>query len=285
MAYTLEDLMARGAAPVARLLITKAKFFDKATYGEAKKLLEGELQIDAIFPIQIGHVVGHMMHLIQNENPEAPLLNVLMVNAGNGFPGIGADEFIDEWSGRRYSQMSEENRAKILANVTRDVWAYQDWDKIYKNIFGKEFVNLPEADPSAQTSVGEYGGPAESDEHRRLKEAIAGNPKLAVSVSNEATTKMEAHLKSSDEVDVRVFDAEKEFAIEVKSIRSTDADLERGIYQAVKYLAVINAEYQSLSALAAVEAVLVTERPLPARFQSTAKLLGVKTKVVHINIG
>lgn len=55
------------------------------------------------------------------------------------------------------------------------------------------------------------------------------------------------------------------------------------MYQAVKYRAVIEAQYKALGAAAAVTAVLVTERTLPEELRAAARSLDVKTVLLHIN--
>lgn len=278
--YTLEDLVARGMAPVARLLITRSKALETATYGEARRMLEKELSIERVFSIHPGPVVGGMMNRLWDLDPNLPPLNVLMVDRG-GTPGTGADGYVAAWSGKRYARMSAAKRATVLADATRAVWEYARWDEIYQAAFGEPFTAVPQA--KLPTSAGEYGGAAESNEHKRLKAAIAANPRLVASISADAVVQTEARLRSGDEVDVRLLDRGREYAIEVKSIRSNDADLERGLYQAVKYRAVIEAQYQTLGAQASVVAILVTERaPLP-ELRTAAKSLGIKVKVVSIN--
>ena len=280
--YGPDGLVARGMAPVARLLISRAEKFETATYGEARRMLESELDIERIFSTHPGAVVGSMMSRFWEYDNSLPPLNVLMVNRG-GAPGTGADSFIAEWSGRRYAQMSKENRARILTDATRAVWAFKSWKRAYEGVFSEPFMP-PILQPISPTP-GEYGGPAESEEHRRLKHAVADQPDLLPLVSSSAATEVESRLRSGDEVDVRIVDLSRdvECAVEVKSIRSTNADLERGIYQAVKYRAVIEAQYKLLGAAATVIAVLVTERPLPEELRAAAKSLDVKVFVLQVN--
>ena len=72
--------------------------------------------------------------------------------------------------------------------------------------------------------------------------------------------------------------AARTVAIEVKSRDSDWADLRRGVYQCVKYRAVIAA--QDIRRKPVVECWLVTEEPLPSDLKTLTRLLGVRTKVV-----
>ena len=67
-------------------------------------------------------------------------------------------------------------------------------------------------------------------------------------------------------------------AIEIKSKDSDWADLRRGVYQCVKYRAVLAA--QDIRRDPRVECWLVTEIPLPGDLKSLARRLGVRTKAI-----
>ena len=66
---------------------------------------------------------------------------------------------------------------------------------------------------------------------------------------------------SGDKVDVMFIAHDKFRAVEVKSLKSNDDDLKRGIYQCVKYREVKSAEIAPYEA--DVEAILVVEPELP----------------------
>jgi hypothetical protein len=68
--------------------------------------------------------------------------------------------------------------------------------------------------------------------------------------------------------------------VEVKSRLSNDADLERGLYQCVKYRALLRAEQQAVGAIPNGWAILVTERPLPAALFELAVLFDVPRVVM-----
>ncbi len=87
-----------------------------------------------------------------------------------------------------------------------------------------------EGEPKGDALRRGYGGPPESDEHRRLKFFVQAHPErfgAPVGCAAEA----ERLLKSGDEIDVLCGCPDEQLAIEVKSVRSTDLDIERGIFQ------------------------------------------------------
>ena len=82
-------------------------------------------------------------------------------------------------------------------------------------------------------------------------------------------------MKPGDSVDV-VFDlGNKIVAVEVKSKRSGNDDIERGIYQCVKYLAVLKSERIVKKSSCDIEARLVIEGALSKGDRRTADMLGV----------
>jgi hypothetical protein len=91
----------------------------------------------------------------------------------------------------------------------------------------------------------------------------------------------EQGLLSGDRVDVLFSDGASFVAVEVKSIRSSEDDWRRGIYQCVKYRAV--REVQELPVEVNVRALLLTEKPLTPELEVRAKELGVMTKVHRVN--
>ena len=86
-------------------------------------------------------------------------------------------------------------------------------------------------------------------------------------------------LRSADELDVMFISDRTWLGVEVKS-RVSDwniADYERGIYQVVKYRAVLEAQARidSPGAMPEIHVVLVLERELPTTYRALAAQLGV----------
>jgi hypothetical protein len=90
----------------------------------------------------------------------------------------------------------------------------------------------------------------------------------------------EKQLRSLDEIDVWFSSPGKELAVEVKSRRSNDFDLQRGIYQCVKYRAVLEAQNRTDKVKSSVRACLVSERRLPEELARLAHLFDVDVRVL-----
>jgi hypothetical protein len=124
-----------------------------------------------------------------------------------------------------------------------------------------------------------YGGPPESKEHLLLKRYVKMHPQKFGAPENCDAIE-EKLLKSRDEIDVWCMVPGEQLAIEVKSVRSNDSDIERGIFQCVKYRAVLEAEAKCDDNSPKVRTRLVSERPLSAECCRQAKRLGIEVQVI-----
>ena len=69
-------------------------------------------------------------------------------------------------------------------------------------------------------------------------------------------------------------------AVEVKAANANDADLERGIYQCVKYRALLRAELKAEGKILNGSSLLIIEAQLSSSLQALADLLVVRVVVV-----
>jgi hypothetical protein len=115
----------------------------------------------------------------------------------------------------------------------------------------------------------------ESEEHRRLKEYVRQHPE-SVGLPTGMTGTPERPLPSGDQLDVS-FESESQWvAVEVKSRVSSEADVTRGLFQCVKYAAVMNAEQSLAARPRSVRALLGLVGRLPTPLTALAKSLDVK---------
>lgn len=124
----------------------------------------------------------------------------------------------------------------------------------------------------------QFGRGGEGENHKRLRLWVLENipalfPKLT---AVEAVT--EYQLPSADRIDVACFSPTLRLAVEVKSQDSNEADLARGIYQCVKYRAVLRAITPDEAIK--VQAVLVSQVALPPHLNEEARRLDIPSIVV-----
>jgi len=286
-AYTVEELRKNGP-PFAMAMLLKSINHGESfvTYGDIRRELEYQLNIQKIFPTQIGEVAGSLMDQILTVDPDAPLINVL-ITRGSGIPGKGVGGYL----ARRYrsprlkkwDKILKKEKLQIVDRERKEIFLYEKWDSINQKLFGEGAAsNLREqqAEETDYTSTG-HGGPAESEEHKKLKAWVSADPSRIGLSKRYGVGVPEYHLMSGDEVDVMFMSQNKFRAVEVKSIRSNNDDLKRGIYQCVKYREVKAAEIAPYTS--DVEAILVVERELPSELKERAAMLGIKYKCVSVN--
>ena len=227
----------------------------------------------------LGFVLGRVTALIDGvraQLPEPPpfLTSMVVLSSGPnaGLPDKGVS---DVWPG--YEAMSrDEKRAKLAAEFQRILAYGSRWNEVLR-LAGLPVLEPPVGTDGKQTPSGWGGG--ESEAHRALKHYVRDHPEL-VGARADWDAKVEYALRSADELDVMFLSDRAWVGVEVKS-RVSDgnaADYERGIYQVVKYRAVLEA--QALVDFPDVQpdirVVLLLERELPAVHRALADLLRVK---------
>ena len=150
----------------------------------------------------------------------------------------------------------------------------------YRVVYGHR---LPAADENLtgkeRDGTGRGGG--EGANHKALRLKVTREPSLVRRGLRPESTETEVELLSGDRVDVVSVAKDGTVVIEVKSRDSNWNDLRRGVYQCVKYRAVIAA--QDVRRKPTVESWLVTETKLPGELLALARRLGVRTKVIRVD--
>lgn len=277
---TNENLLAYALEPAMRWLIATALDGATMTYGEVGKKLENEANFSTIFATRIGFVAGELMHRIQRVEPNAPLINVLVVNQEHRTPGDGAGVFM----ARRFldnrlnvDNCREEHPViwrRRFGEAAAEVYAYSpgNWATLYERVFG---ATLQEAEITAERAkrqegseddfgagAEKYGTGGESEHHRALRLWVMANPNLVDRRFAAARTETEFCLDSGDRIDVIYHLASSTVIIEVKSRISNNVDFRRGVYQCIKYRAVKSA--MDIRNNAPIKMILVTETEIPS---------------------
>jgi hypothetical protein len=296
MPYTVDDLCSgEGIQHTFGYLLTVVDAHTTITYGEIAARLAADLQIEGkVFPTHIGDVVGTLMHSILEVNETAPLINVLVVNQGTGEPGEGADGFLRDRFNLPNRDISDKRRHELVAQAAEKVYAFRNWPQLYYQLFGEqapvaEGISLIKGDeedgiPPAPSHSGWHGGgPAESEEHKKLKKYVLHHPKKVHAPSEPDDARMELMLLSGDEVDVYFARGDAVHLVEVKSIRSTEPDFIRGVFQCIKYRAVFQAQRAGTMSNIRITATLVTEHDPSSYICELAKRHDVRLVVLPVN--
>jgi hypothetical protein len=194
--------------------------------------------------------VGDVLERLSEEWGESiPPVNAVIVKRDTGLPGSGVDGYLQHFlsATARRKRMTEQNRDSLTEAVIERVHSYPRWDAVGRHLgFDRlpavavfsdgeaERIELPEFVPIR-------GGGGESDLHMYLKQWVAKHPDLFSDFGKFKRGKTEFFLQSGDEVDVLFDGPDERLAVEVKARNAPESELRRGLFQCVKYRAVLKA--------------------------------------------
>ena len=181
-------------------------------------------------------VLGHIRDDICRKKG-FPIITALVVRDDTRLPG---DEFLPEGSrgltDAEFKRKFEEHRDAVFA--------CERWDDLLADLglspIPKTFEDLNKEGKEYARLLERKGGAKEGEAHLRLKEYVSSNPGV-VGLSTKRTGAIEFVFVSGDRCDV-VFDLDEAggAVVEVKN-GNHDGELVKGVYQAVKYRALMAA--------------------------------------------
>ena len=218
------------------------------------------------------------------ESEKPPSLSALVVRKCEGLPAKGMKEFCPG-----YDKLSNiEKRSKSLAKWQAIADYGTKWNRVLRAL-GLDEIMVSAAGQSDRIQPGptpdkddpscRFGSGGESPAHKALKKYVSIHPEL-VGAAASAVAHIEYELPSLDTLDVLFKMPDRWVGVEVKSTVSDQVpgDYERGVYQAVKYKALLEAMQKDARHVVpdSVEVILVLEGRLPARLKALAKSLSVR---------
>ncbi len=266
MRATHENLRKYAVAPLAQWLIDVAIRRSSLTYGEAKRRLEIEIGFGTIFSTEVGFPAGVLMDQMLQIRPDVPLLNCLLVQQGDSMPGKGAGLYMAKYLNNpalalpRFRDRNLDQWRVAFDKVATDVYSFRDWDQVYQETFG-QLLPAPAIHQGTERDGFDNTRKGEGQNHKALRLWIKDNPEWIHQRYIDFKTDTEFVLDSGDRVDVVYRGPASTVVIEVKSLDSNDADLRRGVYQCIKYRAVMEA--MDVRSDAHVVPILVTQRKIP----------------------
>lgn len=240
------------------------------TYGELSKAVGHHTD-------QIGRVLGlidDVFNALKKARPEfkdMPTLNCLVISKTTKLPSNGFD-----YVSHDYSSLTEEQKADQMKRLNSEAYYYDRWDNVLDAL---ELTPYKGSDNKAyevsirKGTFSKHG--SEGVKHKALKEYIYNHPEC-IGIKNVKHKEMEHILLSGDRLDVYFqLKDDTQIAVEVKSSISDNADILRGVYQCVKYEAILNAEQSVKGIHRQVKALLVLEGEMPISVASDAVALHV----------
>ena len=187
----------------------------------------------------IGHALYFVQQVLDNLSTkscrEIPTLNSLCKNAKTMLPSEGF-EFVSP----QYNDFDENGKRVFVKGLDSKAMNFPHWDWVLKELELKEAVPFTEEQLEAiKNPRCIYDG--EGEEHKALKYYICQHPE-SINYKDVDFAETEHILPSGDRLDV-YFELSDgtHVAIEVKPGISPDQDIARGVFQCVKYYAVMDA--------------------------------------------
>jgi hypothetical protein len=115
-----------------------------------------------------------------------------------------------------------------------------------------------------------------------LKAWVASHPEEFVDYGNFPAGTNERLLSSGDRLDAHFDNGRHRLAIEVKTSKCSEEELQRGVSQAVNYRAIVRAEQKAMRFVPNGEAVLVCTRAPNAETRALIKRLQVRFQQVPL---
>lgn len=189
----------------------------------------------------IGQQLGNIETVLKKlrtltQQNDIPTLNALCKQSKSGLPSDGFDFVRDDYSKIK----TKELQRTFIDGINLKAIQYKKWDWILKMLEINPACTFTDEELK---SIGKlsYGSGGEGEEHKAFKEYIFEHPEsLGISDVNKAET--EYPLPSGDRNDV-FFELSNgdRVVVEVKPSTSPDNDITRGIFQCIKYKAVMEA--------------------------------------------
>jgi hypothetical protein len=226
----------------------------------------------------LGSIGSTLKKLSKAWDESIPPIQCLVVNKQTGLPGKGIWWFLVKE--QEFAALNRRRQRAIVKAELQKVFAYRRWRDVLKALS----LAPVKADFRAELkqAAAQRGG-RESEEHLHLKKYVARNPSAIGLAAGTPHGDVEYGLPSGDTIDVLFRDRKDWVAVEIKSRISDDADVLRGLFQCVKYRALVEAVQVASELPQNARALLVLEGKIPAGLVALRNLLGIE--VVEIGRG
>jgi hypothetical protein len=216
----------------------------------------------------IGHELGN---LGKKWGESIPPINCLVVNKSKHTPGKGIG-FVMSYT--RFHKLTPFAKKEVMKGLYADIWGYPKWNKVLRHFSIEPFVPANSLEPIAtKAKYRNYGG-GESDQHKLLKEYLSSHPQV-LGIGKNSPADKEYPFISADRIDLLFRSGTTQIGVEVKAANVDEAELMRGLFQAVKYLALIEAHQRYEQKTIDARVLLAIGGGLSPELASLADLLDV----------
>mgnify|MGYP001129940790 CR=1 FL=1 len=234
-------------------------------------------EIDMPNPRNLNYVLGSIGETLKivstNWETDIPPINCLVINKNTQLPGDGVYVFVDDVN--NYKNLSLNQKRDIVKKELVKIFTFSRWNEVLA------YLDLPPAqNPDYSHHLraiarGNYGV-GESQAHQKFKEFVSKNPQVLGLPRSIAPGEVEFMLPSTDVVDVLFIHGHEWVVAEVKSHISDLHDIYRGLYQCIKYQALVEAYQKEIGESPNCRVVLVLQGNFPDELNILKNLLNIE---------
>ena len=262
-----EKLYQQRARIALPILVRQAKAMQKIYYEDIARELGIPNPRNMNYPL--GSIGVTLEELSEKWDAEIPKIQCLVVNKRDELPGEGISWFISDKD--NCGNLTKQEKQELLNINLACIYFYPHWDEVLHVLDLEEL----ESNFSDEISKASHSGGGEGRLHKAMKRYIASHPALLDSAYAGLKAKIECSLPSGDSLDVSLLGRKKWIGIEVKPRTSGSDDITRGLFQCVKYQAVMNAQAKVERLKLDINVHLVLESGLPKELVPLKNILGV----------
>lgn len=272
----LYQVRARKSLPI---LVRQAKAGQKIYYADLAEEIGIPNPRTLNYPL--GSIGTALKELSEEWEEEIPQIQCIVVNQTTELPGEGIGWFISD--AKQFSRLSSKQKKVLVDGVLAKIFGYDKWDSILE-AFGLDPAPVSDSVKKkvkkAATKRGNSGG--EGEHHKKLKLFIKENPECVGIKQSSLKSETEKPLPSGDSVDVFFENKKIWIGVEVKSEISDEIDILRGLYQCVKYHAVMDSYLSVLDVQRDTKVILALGGEFPESLIPVKNTLGIEI-VENIN--
>jgi hypothetical protein len=223
----------------------------------------------------LGSIGKSLKELSELWGEEIPQIQCLVVNRSTGLPGEGIAPFIGD--AKRFAMLNAmQKRARIGAILER-IFTYDKWESVLDALeLRPTHISGSVKKLVREASSTKRGARGEGELHKKLKEYVKNHPESIGVKLKGLKSEIERGLPSGDSIDVFFENKTHWIGVEVKSEISDVADILRGLYQCVKYQAVMESCLSVLNSRRDAKVILALGSGLPISLVSLRNTLGIE---------
>jgi hypothetical protein len=242
------DATTRIALPI---VLARAMDGNPITYGDLNQAVHarGEPLVMALTYRYVAGKIGDVCEALAKDlGHDVPPLNAIIVSEKSGLPSHGVDNYLATYfdmTSRQLQKLNKGERDSYARAAMDKVVNFTGWEQIRRHLgISKPAIakkTTSGGEPIPPPNQGKFAGGPESEMHKELKSWLANHPDTISSFAKFKKGKTERVLASGDRLDVLFTNANTRLAAEVKTSEASDDEVQRGVFQCVKYRATLRA--------------------------------------------